>query len=108
LYDRHEVEEQPLISPDVLARYAADAAREVDGVTLPERALHRGPGVQVRGADGAPTIEVRVELEWGRSARDVAGEVQRRVADYLERMARVTPAAVDVVVDGVGAPPAKQ
>jgi uncharacterized alkaline shock family protein YloU len=108
LYDRREVEGQPLISPDVLARYAADAAREVDGVTLPEKALHRGVGVQVRGPDEAPTIEIRVELEWGRSARGVAGEVQRRVAEYLERMARVTPAAVDVVVDGVGAPPARQ
>ena len=37
---------------------------------------------------------------------EIAGEVQRRVAEYLERMAHVTPAAVDVVVDGVGAPPA--
>jgi uncharacterized alkaline shock family protein YloU len=51
---------------------------------------------------------IHVELEWGRNASEVAGEVQRRVVEYLERMASVTPAAVDVVVDGVGAPPAKQ
>ncbi len=99
---------QSLISPEVLARYAADAAREVDGVALPERALHRGRGVDVGGTDGAPTIEIRVELGWGRSAAEVAGEVQRRVAEYLERMASVKPSAVDVVVDGVSAPPAKQ
>jgi uncharacterized alkaline shock family protein YloU len=99
---------QPLISPDVLARYAADAAGEVEGVAVSEKALGRGSGVAVRGADEAPKIEIRVELEWGRSARDVAGEVQRRVAEYLERMAKVTPVAVDVVVDGVGAPPAKR
>jgi uncharacterized alkaline shock family protein YloU len=108
LYDRREVEGHSLISPEVLARYAADAAREVDGVTLSEKALHRGPGVDVGGSDGAPTIVIHVELEWGGNASEVAGEVQRRVAEYLERMASVTPAAVDVVVDGVGAPPAKQ
>jgi uncharacterized alkaline shock family protein YloU len=34
--------------------------------------------------------------------------VQRRVADYLERMANLTVGSVDVVIDGVGAPPAKQ
>ena len=108
MYDRREVTGQSLISPEVLARYAADAAREVDGVALPERALHRNSGVDVGGADGAPTIEIHVELGWGRNAAEVAGEVQRRVAEYLERMASVTPAAVDVVVDGVGAPSAKQ
>ena len=103
-----KVSGQSLISPDVLARYAADAAREVDGAALSERALHRGSGVDVGGAEGAPTIVVRVELAWGRNAGEVAGEVQRGVADYLERMASVRPSAVDVVVDGVGAPPAKQ
>jgi uncharacterized alkaline shock family protein YloU len=102
------VEGNSLISPEVLARYAADAAREVVGVTLSEKALHRSSGVDVGGSDGAPTIVIHLELEWGRNATEVAGEVQRRVAEYLERMASVTPAAVDVVVDGVGAPPAKQ
>ena len=34
----------------------------------------------------------------------VGREVQRRVRDYLERMADVEPEAVDVVVDEVAAP----
>ena len=49
-----------------------------------------------------------VQLEWGSSAADVAREVQRRVAEYLERMAKLTIASVDVVIAGVGPPPAKQ
>jgi uncharacterized alkaline shock family protein YloU len=99
----------PLISPDVLARYAGDAAREVEGVAgLAEGPLHRGGGVTVTvsGEGGALAVRVHLELEWGRSAAEVGQAVQRRVADYLERMARVRPAAIDVVVDAVAAPPA--
>ena len=103
------MEGHSLISPDVLARYAADAAREVDGVAgLAESALHRGRGVTLSGDEASPTVEVHVELEWGRSATGVATEVQRRVAEYLERMANLTPASVDVVIEGVGPPPAKR
>jgi uncharacterized alkaline shock family protein YloU len=103
------MERQSLISRDVLARYAADAAREVDGVSgLSESALHRERGVLLGGHESALTVEIHIELEWGRSAAEVAGEIQRRVMEYLERMARVTPATVDVVVGGVGPPPAKR
>jgi len=103
------MEGQSLISQDVLARYAGDAAREVDGVAgLAESALHRGRGVVLSGNEVSPTVEVHVELEWGRSATGVATEVQRRVAEYLERMANLTPASIDVVVDAVGPPPAKR
>jgi uncharacterized alkaline shock family protein YloU len=103
------MEGQSLISREVLARYAADAAREVDGVSgLSANAFHREKGVGLSGAEGAPTVEVQIELEWGRSAAEVAAEVQHRVAEYLERMASVRPEAVDVVVVGVGPPPARQ
>lgn len=102
-------EPQSLISPDVLARYAADAALEVDGVAgLAESALHRAKGVSVGGAEGAPAIGIHIQLEWGRDAAEVANEVQRRVAEYLRRMARVAPAAIEVVVGSVDPPPAKR
>jgi uncharacterized alkaline shock family protein YloU len=99
---------QSVIAQDVLARYAADAAREVDGVAgLAASPLHRDKGVVFSGDEASPALEVRVELEWGRDAQGVGAAVQRRVAEYLARMANVTPASVDVVVDGVGSPPAK-
>ena len=92
------------ISSDILARYAADAAREVEGVRgLVESHLHRHRGVRVLGEDGAVRIEVHVEAEWGASLPEVGREVQRRIRDYLERMADVEPEAVDVVVDEVAA-----
>ena len=93
-----------MISPDVLARYAADAAREVEGVA----GLSDGKAVAVSGDEDTLAIAFTLELEWGRSAAEVAREVQRRVSDYLKQMADVTPASVDVVFDGVTPPPPKR
>ena len=91
------------VATDVLATYAADAAREVEGVrALVESRLPRHGAVRVNGEDGRITVELHVELDWGASVPDVGGEVQRRVADYLERMAGARPQAVDVVVDEIG------
>jgi uncharacterized alkaline shock family protein YloU len=93
------------ISSDILARYAADAAREVAGVKgLVESHLPRHRGVRVLDEDGALRIELHVEVEWGVSIPDTGRAVQQRVGDYLRRMADVRPQGVDVVVDAVGAP----
>ena len=73
------------ISPEVLARYAADAAAEVRGVHTKQRR-----GARVAGHE----IEVQV----------VAADVQRRVSDYLERMTDVRPESVHVVVDDIQRP----
>ena len=91
------------ISSDILASYAADAAREVDGVRgLVESALHRRKGVRIVDEDGRVRVELHLAVEWGVSIPEVGREVQRRVAAYLERMAKVDPEAVDVIVDEIG------
>lgn len=91
------------ISSDVLATYAADAARDVDGVRgLVESTLHRHKGVRVLETDGGVRIELHIAVDWGASIPDVGRELQRRVAAYLARMASVEAEAVDVVVDEVG------
>jgi uncharacterized alkaline shock family protein YloU len=93
------------ISSDVLASYAADAAREVDGVRgLVESTLHRHKGVRVLEAEGGMRIELHIALEWGASIPEVGAEVQQRVAAYLAQMASVEAEAVDVVVDEIGPP----
>jgi uncharacterized alkaline shock family protein YloU len=93
------------ISTDVLARYAADAARDVAGVRgLVGNALQRHEGVKV-GRDGdAVSVELHLALGWEANAAAVGTEVQERVAETLARMADVTPASVDVVVDEFAAP----
>jgi uncharacterized alkaline shock family protein YloU len=95
--------EAPVISTDVLARYAGDAAQEVEGVSgLTREAAH------VAGTAERADVVVHLELEWGAAAEDVSRRVQDRVTEYLERMANLEVGSVDVVVERVGAPPARQ
>jgi uncharacterized alkaline shock family protein YloU len=62
------------ISSDVVARYAADAMREVDGVhSLPRRA------VRIDGDGDARRLELHVAVDWGASIPSVGREVQERV-----------------------------
>jgi uncharacterized alkaline shock family protein YloU len=97
------VEGRSTIASEILASYAADAAREVDGVGgLVESALHRHKGVRVLENDGRVRVEIHVTVEWGASIPDVGREVQQRVAAYLAQMASIEPEAVDVVVDEIG------
>ena len=99
------MEGHSVISPEILASYAADAAREVTGVRgLVESALHRHKGVRVEEEDGAVTVELHLAVEWGANVPALGAEAQRRVGDYLQRMADVRPARVDVVVDELAPP----
>jgi uncharacterized alkaline shock family protein YloU len=99
------VEGTASISSDIVASYAADAAREVDGVhALVESLVHRHRGVRVVETEGGLRIEIHIELEWGASAPDVGRRIQDGVRAYLSRMADLEPAAVDVVVDELTAP----
>ena len=92
------------ISPDVLARYAADAALEVEGVRgLVESHLPRHRPVRISVAeDQTVSVEVQLVLEWGASFPEVGRVVQERVGDYLARMADLRPARVEVVVGEIG------
>ncbi len=108
------MEGHALISTDILARYAGDAAREVPGVSelvgsgLHRPALHRHAqhrhaqhphgGAKVTREGGRVAVELQLALDWNASAPAVGAQVQTRVADYLARMADVRPDSVDVVV----------
>jgi uncharacterized alkaline shock family protein YloU len=94
---------QASISADILASYAGDAAREVEGVRgLVDGRLPQHRPVRVSGEDGRYTVELHVGVEWGASIPAVGRAVQARVRDYLSGMADVDPVAVNVVVDEVG------
>jgi uncharacterized alkaline shock family protein YloU len=91
------------ISSDILASYAADAAREVEGVRgLVESAIPRHKGVRISEEDGRVRVELHLAVEWGCSVPDVGRQVQQRVTAYLDRMAKVSPEAVDVIIDEIG------
>jgi uncharacterized alkaline shock family protein YloU len=92
-----------VISPDVVARYAGDAAREVDGVTGVVEGVRKG--IRVEGDAAGLELELHLSVRFGASIPDVGEAVQRQVADYLEQMTDQRPAVVNVVIDQVdGAP----
>jgi uncharacterized alkaline shock family protein YloU len=90
------MEGQATISSGILARYAADAARDVAGV----RGLQGRHGVRVTNADDRVAVELHLALDWGVSIPKVGREIQERVADYLAKMADIE-ARVDVIVDAI-------
>jgi uncharacterized alkaline shock family protein YloU len=93
-------EGQASISTEILARYAADAASEVEGV----RSLVGRRGVKVAEADGVVRVELHLAVDWGASIPTVGRMAQARVREYLGRMADVEPEVVDVTIDEVGSP----
>lgn len=100
------MEGHAVISSEILASYAGDAAREVDGVRgLVESTLHRHRGVRVSTEDGRVGIELHLEVDWGASIPELGRAVQRKVREYLARMTDVELASVNVVVDEIAAPP---
>ena len=101
------MEGRALISSQVLARYAADAAREVEGVSaIVDGHLRRQRGVKVTSEEGGGVaIELHVLVQDGVSIPPIGREVQRRVRQYLKVMADVEPARVEVIVAGVESAP---
>ena len=93
-------EGQASISTEILARYAADAASEVEGV----RSLVGRRGVKVAEADGVVRVELHLAVDWGASIPTVGRTAQARVREYLGRMADLEPEVVDVTIDEVGSP----
>jgi uncharacterized alkaline shock family protein YloU len=100
------VEGYAVISHDVLASYAADAALQVSGVRELVDGPRRHRGVRVKDADAAIQLEVHVVVQWGSRAQDVGSTVQRRVAEYVSRTAKLDSVGVDVLVEDVSSPTA--
>ena len=99
------MEGHSLISPDILASYAADAALEIDGVSgLVEATRPRHSGVRIIDQEGVVSVELHLAVDWGANVPEVGNAVQTRVAEYLGRMADLAPARVDVIVDEIGPP----
>ena len=89
------MEGHSLVSPEVVARYARDAAVGVTGVAGVVDGVRKG--VRVEG----DAIELHLAVDWGTSIPELGATVQRQVADYLARMTNVRPDAVNIVVEEV-------
>jgi uncharacterized alkaline shock family protein YloU len=92
------MEGQASISADILARYAGDAAIEVEGV----RGLSSRRGAKVEDENGSVRVELHLEVEWGAAIPELGRTVQERVGEYLAQMADVETSEVEVIVDQIG------
>ena len=90
------MEGNSVVSDEVIARYARDAALEVPGVLRVVDGVRKG----VRVADGGVTLHLALAEDVSIPA--VGAAVQRGVADFLERMTNARPGSVDVVVEELG------
>jgi uncharacterized alkaline shock family protein YloU len=93
-------EGQASISIEILTRYAADAAMEIEGV----RKLAGRKGVRIETAPDEVRVELHLVVDWGASIPEVGRAVQTRVHEYLVRMADLEARTVDVVVDEISPP----
>jgi len=97
------MESHASISPDVLARYAADAALEVDGVhSLVSSHLPRHRPVRiVVGDDGRVSVEVHLIAEWEpnkpASLALLADEPIVQVGNVIASAVHLDPTAVKVM-----------
>lgn len=100
------------VAPGVLETIALVAAESVDGVAgvpgassglaglVQKGTSARGVCVQVN-EDNTLVAAVRISALYGRPLREIAGDVQRAVADALLTHTGQKVATVDVFVDGV-------
>ncbi len=94
---------QETISAEVLASYAADAARDVEGVrALVDSPLPLRKSVRIASEEDSVRVELHLSVDWGASIPEVGRGVQARVREYLARMANLRDVRVDVVIDEVG------
>lgn len=90
-----------VIAHELLASYAADAAIEVAGVRELVDGPRRHRGVRVTEESGSFALEVHVAVGWGSRAPEIGIAVQRRVAEYVSRTAKLPAVAVDIVVAAI-------
>jgi len=72
--------------------------------TRPPRSRVCTPSTEEERGLAGGVVDVHIVIDYGANIPAVAAEVQKRVADYLQKMADVRPTAVNVVVDDVARP----
>jgi uncharacterized alkaline shock family protein YloU len=92
------MEGNSVVSPEVIARYARDAALQVAGVANVVGGVRKG----IRVDDDRVVLHLAFEADV--SIPTVGAAVQQEVAAYLEQMTDVRPATIDVVVEELHGP----
>ncbi len=91
-------------SNDVLAKIAALATEEVEGVagtsggSLSDMLGVKNRGIKVDLAEGSVSFDLNIVIEYGKKLHEVAGNVQEGVKKAIENMTGLNVSAVNVNV----------
>ncbi len=110
-----DLDERPELSPEVIAAYAADAARSVPGVVALHAPLWKelssrmrevpGAGVVVKDSrPGAVDLDIHVKVAWGVAIPDLAIAVEEAVRQRVTALLDIELDAVTLYVDEIEAP----
>jgi uncharacterized alkaline shock family protein YloU len=96
--ETHVIQEQSgtiTLTPAALAQVVVRSAEEVDGARLhrPRR------GLEIDVSDGRARVTLELSVRYGEVLPEVAGAVQRSVADGLSSMCGLDVDAIDVSVE---------
>ena len=108
-------DEAPSVSHDVIASYAADAARSVPGIAdlhtshwrnLSSRVREtRSGGVVVRDLEaGGVEVEVHAEVAWGTVIPELAAEVEATVRERMVGLLNLDLDSFTLFVDEIAGP----
>lgn len=110
-----ELDERPQLSHEVIAAYAADAARSVPGIVALHTPLWRevtalmhespGSGVVVRDSRaGAVDLDIHVEVAWGTVIPGLAVAVEEAVRERVTALLDIELDTVTLYVDDIAGP----
>ena len=95
----------------VLAEIIYNAICEIDGVSLIQPHLigkvaqllgrKNYPGIEIKGLDDEPSLEIKVLIRYGLNIPRVAQEIQNAVKQAVERTAEISLSDINVNVQGV-------
>ncbi|MCK5161514.1 MAG: Asp23/Gls24 family envelope stress response protein [Candidatus Aureabacteria bacterium] len=103
------------IHNDVIATIAGLAVAEVPGIAGMSGSLvggiaeilgkkARDKGIKVELVDNCVTIEISIVVDYGTKIPEVAGQIQKRVKDKVEKLTGNNVKAVNIIVQGVRLP----
>ena len=96
--EAHVIQEESgtiTLTPGVLAEVVARSAEEVEGARLHRRRR----GLEIDVGDGRARVTLELAVRYGEVLPEVAGAVQRRVADRLSSICGLDVDAVDVSIE---------
>ncbi len=109
-------EEPPLVSHEVIASYAADAARTVPGIVEMHashwkklssrvREIHSGGVVVKDSPHGGAEVEIHARVAWGTVIPELADQVEIAVRSRMTALLSLDLDAVTLFVDEITLPP---